>query len=79
MNNNFLDLSKFKACKCGAHIESETTDVKISYTWLGWFWWSMGTTAIPKEISFTCTKCDMIFEKITDKELIKYYIFFRKH
>lgn len=76
---NHLDLTKFKSCNCGNSVESEETEISISYSVIGWFWWSMGTTAIPKQIIFRCKKCDSIFETLTDKELIKYYIFYRKH
>lgn len=76
---NRIDLSKFKSCSCGATIESETTEVKYDYTPIGWFWQSMGATAIPKEISFKCNKCDKVFERITEKDIIKYYIYYRKN
>lgn len=75
---NFLDLSKFKACSCGTHVDSEECHVKDEYTWIGWFFWSMGTTAIPKRTTFHCTKCDIQFEDITDRELIKYYMLYRR-
>lgn len=74
-----LDLTKFKKCTCGVNIEDENVEIKMDYTLMGWFWWSMGATAIPKEITFRCKCCDKIFETLTDKEIIKYYIFYRKH
>lgn len=77
--SNELDLTKFKKCNCGATIESENVKVKHDYTLMGWFWWTMGTTAIPKEITFRCKSCDQVFERLTDKEMIKYYIFYRKY
>lgn len=77
--NNYLDLTKFKTCTCGVNIESDLVDITISYTWIGWFFWSMGTTAIPKEIIFRCKKCDLVFDRLSNKEIIKYYIFYRKH
>lgn len=78
--SNHLDRSKFKSCSCGAHIESETTEVKPNYTWFGLFWLSWGVTAYPTDIVFNCDKCGQrAFEHITDKELIKYYIYYRKH
>lgn len=74
-----LDLSKFKNCSCGINIEDENCKVEIHYTLMGWFWWSMGTTATPKEITFYCISCDKIFERLTKKADVKYYIFYRKH
>lgn len=74
-----LDLTKFKTCKCGNNIESSNVNVSIKYSLMGWFWWTMGTTAIPKQITFKCNQCNEIFEKLTEKSLIKYYIFYRKH
>lgn len=76
---NHLNLDQFKKCSCGVTVEDEQTDIKINYTLMGWFWWSMGTTATPKEIIFTCKKCNKVFEHITDKKVIKNYIFYRKN
>lgn len=78
--SNELDKTKFKVCsECGADVESECVSIKHKYTLLGWFWWTMGTTAIPKSIKFHCNKCDKNFEEIKDVELIKYHMYFRKH
>ncbi len=77
---NYLELDKFKACECGTTVESSSDlDIKYKYTWIGWFFWSMGTTAIPTNIIFNCTKCNKTFEHLKDKELIKYYIFYKKN
>ncbi len=77
---DFLDLTKFKTCPCGTTVESPThLHVQYKYSWIGWFFWSMGTTAIPTAVIFNCTKCQNIFEHLKDRELIKYYIFYRKN
>ena len=76
---NHLDLNKFKKCTCGVTVQDQCVDIKINYTLIGWFWLSMGTTAIPKEIFFTCNQCNKIFEHLSEKDIIKYYIFYRKH
>lgn len=77
MNN--LNVDKFKKCQCGHSIEHERVKIKDYYSLLGWFWWTMGTTAIPKKIDFTCQDCKQTFDEITEKEEIKHFIFYRKH
>jgi hypothetical protein len=77
--SNELDKTKFKKCSCGADVENEEVTIRNHYTLMGWFWWTMGTTAIPKSISFTCNNCVLKFEEITDVDLIKYHMYFRKH
>jgi len=77
--SNELDKTKFKKCSCSADVEDEKVTVKNHYSLMGWFWWSMGTTAIPKSISFKCNKCDIKFEEITDVGLIKHHMYYRKH
>ena len=75
-----IDLSKFKACSCGTTVDHlETVDVRYKYTWIGWFFWSMGTTAVPKQINFTCTTCNLQFESKKDRELIKHFTFYKKN
>jgi hypothetical protein len=77
--SNEIDKTKFKKCSCGVDIESEDVTIKNHYTLMGWFWWSMGTTAIPKTITFKCQKCDIQFETINNVELIKHHMYYRKH
>lgn len=77
---NELDINKFKSCTCGTSVnDTDRIDLNYKYTWIGWFFWSMGTTAIPTQITFNCRKCNNKFEDLTDSELIKYYIFFKRH
>ena len=76
---NHLDVNRFKKCSCGEDVQSPLTQDNYYYSLMGWFWWTMGTTAIPKKIEFTCKKCDKKFETITNKDLIKYYIFYKKN
>ncbi len=77
--SNHLDLSQFKSCSCGLTVEDPDCIVKSEYTSFGWFLWSMGTTAIPKKISFTCPNCNLNFETLTDKKIIKYYTYYRRN
>lgn len=77
--DNYLDTTKFKTCTCGETVESNTTEVKYKFGFIGWFFWSMGTTAIPKKVLFYCRKCSTRFETLTNREQIKYYIFYKKH
>lgn len=76
---NYLDLNKYNTCSCGSNIESEIVDIQIKYTFIGWFWWSMGATAIPKEVSFKCKSCNQTFETLTNRDDIRHYIYYRRH
>lgn len=79
-DQNFLDPSKFKRCpKCNCDVTSEQMKTKSTYTWVGWFFWSMGTTVIPKKILFTCSKCNILVSEETDRKLIEYYITYKKY
>lgn len=71
---SYLDKSKFKKCKCGTEVEGEFFEAKQHYSATGWFFITcMGTTFNPKSIDFICTRCNKIFDTITDKDLIKYF------
>ncbi len=79
--SNFLDLSRFKVSSINTNIESADEKLKIDYVYsaIGWFFISFfGTTWIPKSISFTCIETNEVFEHLTDKELIKYYMLYSK-
>ena len=77
---NRLDLSKFKTSSAGTTVDSPISQMKaqMSYSSLSWFFITFfGTTRIPEKIVFTCLKTNEVFEEITDKKLIEYYITFR--
>jgi hypothetical protein len=76
---NQIDLNKFNKCTCGKTINDLGVSIQYNYNWIGWFWWTMGATAIPKKITFKCESCNKIFDTLNDRELIKYYIFYRSH
>lgn len=70
-----IDITKFKTCpNCGADVSSPEMKEKYSYSLFGWYMWSQGSTVVPKKITFRCTKCNIIVDKVTDKKLIEYYI-----
>ena len=79
-SSNFLDPSKFDLCpKCGIDVNSTNIIAKSSYSIIGWFFWSMGTTVIPKKILFTCSKCNIIVSEVKNKKLLEYYITYKKY
>ncbi len=76
--SNYLDISQFKSCTCGNTVESENVKIDFKYTLIGWFFWSMGTTATPTHVKFTCEDCKIEFESLSDKEQIQYFTKYRK-
>jgi hypothetical protein len=77
---NQLDLNKFKTCKCGTNVNDiEKIDIQHKYTWVGWFFWSMGTTATPTDIIIKCKACKCEIDHIQDRQLIKYYNINRRY
>lgn len=74
-----LDINKFKKCTCGRAVNDPEVVATDNYSSWGWFWWTMGTTAIPKSISFYCNKCEKNFDEIIDKKLIKHFIYYKRH
>jgi hypothetical protein len=75
---NTIDASKYPKCDCGTDVNSSHSSFTESYSGLGWFFWSMGTTATPKTLTFTCNKCSKKYALVDDKKLIKRYMLFRK-
>lgn len=79
--SNFLDLSKFKKSSIGTTVESDLESLKIDYSFtrIGWFFITFfGTTQTPTSIKFTCLKSGEVFECLTDKELIKYFMLYTR-
>ena len=77
---NYLDASKFKSCpSCNSDVNSENIKTKSTYSTIGWFFWSMGTTVIPKKILFTCSECNILVSEETNKKLLEYYITYKKY
>lgn len=77
---NRLDISKFKTSSVGTTVDSPINEMKVemSYSGLSWFFITFfGTTRIPEKVVFTCLKTNEVFEEISDKKLIEYYITFR--
>ena len=62
---DYLDQSKFKSCTCETHVESAECETKYKYGIIGWFFWSMGTTAIPKEVYFKCLNLIVVIKSIS--------------
>lgn len=78
---NYLDLNKFKSSSVGTNVDSDEEILKVDYvfTSVGWFFITFfGTTQTPTKITFTCKKTGEVFEELTDKELIKYYMLYTK-
>ncbi len=76
---NELDLEKFKKCpSCNIDVENELVRVDYKFSLWGWFMWSMGTTAVPKNVSFTCKTCNIKFDSINETELIKHFTKYRR-
>lgn len=76
---NKLDLAKFKTSSVGTTVESkdDLLDIKMQYSSISWFFITFfGTTRIPLKITFTCKKTNEVFEVLTDKKLIEYFITF---
>jgi hypothetical protein len=44
----------------------------------GWFFWTMGTTATPKEVRFYCKKCKEEYLVLNDIDKIKHFTLYRK-
>ena len=79
-DSSFLNSDLFKPCpSCGATVDSDTIVSKSSYSIVGWFFWSMGTTVIPKKILFTCSKCNIIVDELKNKKVIEHYITYKKY
>tara|TARA_B100001971_G_scaffold84647_1_gene78230 strand:- start:342962 stop:343213 length:252 start_codon:yes stop_codon:yes gene_type:complete len=79
--NNHLDLSLFKTSSVGTTVDSPESDldVNMEYSGVGWFFITiMGTSQNPIRIEFKCLKTGEIFETLTDKELIKHYMTYRR-
>jgi hypothetical protein len=76
MNN--LELSRYKACECGTNVDSEESIANFKFSWLGWFFWTMGTTATPTQISFYCNKCKKIYYIENNIDNIKHFTLYRR-
>lgn len=78
--SSYLDPKKLPRCPiCNADVNSSYINSKNSYSTIGWFFWSMGVTAIPKKIQFYCENCNQELETLTDRELIKYFITYKRY
>ncbi len=78
--SNHLDSERFKKSSAGTNITSPDSDLEIieNYTWIGWFmitWF--GTSQNPIYIGFKCKKTGELFEELTSKEDIKYFMLYR--
>lgn len=76
-----LDLSLFKKSSIGTTVEADIDEVEIDYDYTGVAWFFItffGTTQHPKKIVFTCKSTQEKFETLTDKKLIKHFLFYRK-
>ena len=76
---DFIDVSKFSKCSCGINIEDTNCKSTDHYSGWGWFLWTMGATAVPSSVDFYCNNCNKVFMHLTDSELIKYYLYYKKN
>lgn len=73
-----LKLELFRSCDCGRNVEDENVQKRYKYTPLGWLFWSMGTTAVPKEITFACQQCEKVFEILRERGLVMHYELYKR-
>lgn len=78
---NDLQADRFNKSSVGTTIASDETQVEIieKYSWIGWFmitWF--GTTQNPYYIGFKCKKTGELFEEMTNKKDIEYFMLYRK-
>ena len=79
--SNYLDPDKYKKSSVGTHIASAESELEIDerYTWFGWFMLTwFGTTQNPYYIGFKCKKTGELFEELTQKSDIKYFMLYRE-
>jgi hypothetical protein len=72
MNEN--EFNNITNCDCGVGLLDECVKVKNKYSLWGWYMWSQGSTVVPKKMEFYCTKCNKVFYKTKDKQIIKNYL-----
>jgi len=76
-----IDLTKYKSSPAGKTVDSSEDEVlvKEKYTPFSWFLFNIwGTTRMPYEVNFYCKESGEWFEKLTDPELIRHYILYRR-
>lgn len=73
-----LELKRYSSCDCGVNVNSDDSDARFKFSWLGWFFWTMGTTATPTEITFFCKKCSREYYVETNVDNIKHFTLYRK-
>lgn len=60
-----------KKCRCGYTREHPWIVPKPSYSLWGWILVGTGISHPPTEVRFECDKCGEVFERITDRALLK--------
>jgi hypothetical protein len=78
--DNHINPEKFKKSSIGTHIASSEVELRVEekYSWFGWFmitWF--GTSQNPFYIGFHCLKTGELFEELTKKKDIQYFMLYR--
>lgn len=61
---------KTKTCRCGHARGHHMVSADAEYTFVGWVALLLGISARPTRINYHCRRCDQIFERTTDPEVL---------
>ena len=80
MTENTLNLSLYKTSSAGTNVDDNEDKLKVNFEYIltDYFFVFFGTTRMPKSIRFTCIVTNEVFEVLTDYDLIKHYMLYRR-
>lgn len=64
-----------KICRCGFGRSHPWIVPKPKYSLWGWMLVGLGISHPPVEVRYECDKCGEVFERITDRKLLRDHIY----